>query len=92
MEPTIRATLDELLAAVDMAEPVDLVAALTFPLPATVIFSFMGVPPEDYAQLKVSGGHRASLAWGLYLTVMCTVALITATVGLLSAGAAAAFA
>ena len=64
MEPTIRATLDELLGAVDMAEPVDLVAALTFPLPATVIFSFMGVPPEDYAQLKVWGGHRASLAWG----------------------------
>jgi cytochrome P450 len=64
MEPTIRATLEELLAAIDTAAPFDLVSALTFPLPATVIFSFMGVPPEDYAQLKVWGGHRATLAWG----------------------------
>jgi cytochrome P450 len=64
MEPTICATLDELLDAIDVDAPFDLVSALTFPLPATVIFSFMGVPPEDYAQLKVWGGHRATLAWG----------------------------
>jgi cytochrome P450 len=64
MEPTIRVTLDELLGAIDPAAPFDLVSTLTFPLPATVIFSFMGVPPEDYAQLKVWGGHRATLAWG----------------------------
>ena len=38
MEPTIRATVDELLGAIDAAEPFDLVSALTFPLPATVIF------------------------------------------------------
>src|SRR3954451_22853256 len=64
MEPTIRATLDELLDAIEPIEPVELVSALTFPLPATVIFSFMGVPPEDYAQLRDWGGHRAALAWG----------------------------
>ncbi len=64
MEPTIRATLDELLDPVDASEPFDLVSTLTFPLPATIIFSFMGVPPADYAQLKVWGGHRATLAWG----------------------------
>jgi hypothetical protein len=64
MEPTIRATLEELLGVIDASEPFDLVSALTFPLPATIIFSFMGVPPEDYAQLKVWGGHRATLAWG----------------------------
>jgi hypothetical protein len=64
MEPTIRATLAELLDAIDDAGPFDLVGALTFPLPATVIFSFMGVPPEDYSQLRVWGGHRATLAWG----------------------------
>jgi cytochrome P450 len=64
MEPTIRATLDQLLDVIDATEPFDLVSALTFPLPATVIFSFMGVPPEDYAQLKIWGGHRATLAWG----------------------------
>jgi cytochrome P450 len=64
MEPTIRATLAELLDAIDADAPFDLVSTLTFPLPATVIFTFMGVPPEDYAQLKVWGGHRATLAWG----------------------------
>jgi hypothetical protein len=64
MEPTIRATLGELLDEVDAAEPFDLVRALTFPLPATVIFRFMGVPEEDYAQLKEWCGHRAALAWG----------------------------
>jgi cytochrome P450 len=64
MEPRVHATLAELLDAVDPAAPFDLVQALTFPLPATIIFSFMGVPDEDYAQLKEWCGHRASLAWG----------------------------
>ena len=64
MEPRVRAIVADLLDAVDPAEPFDAVAALTFPLPATVIFSFMGVPEEDYAQLKEWCGHRASLAWG----------------------------
>ena len=54
----------ELLDAVDPAAPFDLVAALAFPLPATIIFSFMGVPPEDYAQLKEWCGYRAGLSWG----------------------------
>jgi cytochrome P450 len=64
MEPRVRATLAELLDAVDPAAPFDLVQALTFPLPATIIFSFMGVPEEDYAQLKEWCGHRATLAFG----------------------------
>jgi cytochrome P450 len=64
MAPTIRATLEDLLGAVDASEPFDLVAALAFPLPATIVFSFMGVPPEDYAQLRRWAGYRASLAWG----------------------------
>ncbi|HEY1277005.1 MAG TPA: cytochrome P450 [Thermoleophilaceae bacterium] len=64
MEPTIRATIDDLLGAVEPSEPFDVVATLAYPLPATIIFSFMGVPPEDYAQLRRWGGYRASLAWG----------------------------
>ena len=44
--------------------PFDLVSALTFPLPATIVFSFMGVPEEDWAQLKTWCGSRATLAWG----------------------------
>ena len=64
MEPRIRVVVDELLDAIDPAAPFDLVSALTFPLPATVVFSFMGVPEEDYAQLKRWCGYRAKLAWG----------------------------
>jgi len=64
MEPRVRATVAELLDAVEPSEPFDLVETLTFPLPATIVFSFMGVPEEDYAQLKEWCGHRATLAWG----------------------------
>jgi cytochrome P450 len=64
MEPQIRATVDELLDAVDPSAPFDVVAALTFPLPASIIFSFIGVPREDWEQLKEWCGSRAGLAWG----------------------------
>ena len=64
MEPRIRVVLDDLLAAIDPSAPFDLVSRLTFPLPATVVFSFMGVPADDYAQLKAWCGYRAKLAWG----------------------------
>ena len=64
MEERIHATVDELLDAVDDSQPFDLVSALTFPLPATIVFSFMGVPEEDWAQLKTWCGSRATLAWG----------------------------
>jgi cytochrome P450 len=64
MEPRIRAMVTELLDVVDTSHPFDLVAALTFPLPATMIFSFLGVPREDWSTLKEWCGHRAGLAWG----------------------------
>ena len=35
-----------------------------FPLPANIVFSLMGVPEQDYAQLKQWCGYRAALAWG----------------------------
>lgn len=64
MEPRIRRTVDELLDAVNPSAPFDLVSALTFPLPATIIFSFVGIPELDWPQLKEWCGHRAALAWG----------------------------
>lgn len=64
MEPRIRATVDELLESIDASGPFDLVPALTFPLPASIVFSFMGVPEGDWATLKRWCGSRASLAWG----------------------------
>jgi cytochrome P450 len=64
MEPKIRRTVDQLLDAIDPSAPFDLVATLTFPLPATIIFSFVGIPERDWPQLKEWCGHRAALAWG----------------------------
>ena len=64
MAPTIQATTRELLDAVGEAEEFDLVATLAFPLPANTIFSMMGVPSEDYTQLKRWCGYRAALSWG----------------------------
>ena len=52
MEPRIRAIITRLLDAIDPAEPFDLVPALTFPLPATVVFSFLGIPEHDWPRLK----------------------------------------
>jgi cytochrome P450 len=47
LEPRVRATVAELLDAIEPPEPFDLVETLTFPLPATIVFSLMGVPEED---------------------------------------------
>jgi cytochrome P450 len=64
MEPRIRATAAELLDAVDPSQPFDLIEALAFPLPMRIMFSFMGVPEQDWPRLKEWCGSRASLAWG----------------------------
>ena len=64
MEPRIRTTTAELLDAVDASRPFDLIGALAFPLPMRIMFSFMGVPEQDWPQLKEWCGSRASLAWG----------------------------
>ena len=64
MESRIRRTVEQLLDAVDATAPFDLMPSLAFPLPATIIFSFVGVPEQDWQPLKEWCGHRASLAWG----------------------------
>ena len=64
MEPRIRSILAQLIDAIDEPGPFDLVSSLTFPLPATVVFSFIGVPEADYPSLKQWSGYRAKLAWG----------------------------
>jgi cytochrome P450 len=64
LEDTIRATVSDLLDAIDPGEPFDLVATLTFPLPATIVFSLIGVPHEDYGRLKRWCGYRAGLTFG----------------------------
>jgi len=64
MVPAIQATAAQLLDAVRTEPEFDLVAALAFPLPANIVFSLMGVPEQDYAQLKQWCGYRAALSWG----------------------------
>jgi len=64
MIPAIEATTTRLLDAVAGQEEFDLVQTLAFPLPANIVFSLMGVPAGDFAQLKQWCGYRAALAWG----------------------------
>jgi cytochrome P450 len=64
MTPSIEATAAALLDVVAGQAEFDLVAALAFPLPANIVFSLMGVPEEDYGQLKRWCGYRAALGWG----------------------------
>ena len=64
MVPVIEATTARLLDRVGTATEFDLVGMLAFPLPANIVFSLMGVPEQDYAQLKQWCGYRAALAWG----------------------------
>jgi cytochrome P450 len=64
MIPAIEATTARLLDAVKDQPEFDLVAALAFPLPANIVFSLMGVPEQDFAQLKAWCGYRAALGWG----------------------------
>jgi cytochrome P450 len=64
MIPAIEATTARLLDAVGDAPEFDLVGTLAFPLPANIVFSLMGVPASDFAQLKQWCGYRAALAWG----------------------------
>jgi cytochrome P450 len=64
MIPAIEATTARLLDAVGTQTEFDLVASLAFPLPANIVFSLMGVPENDHAQLKQWCGYRAALGWG----------------------------
>jgi cytochrome P450 len=64
MIPAIEATAARLLDGAAGRTEFDLVAALAFPLPANIVFSLMGVPEQDYAQLKKWCGYRAALSWG----------------------------
>ena len=64
MIPVIEATTARLLDAVGAETEFDLVAVLAFPLPAIIVFSLMGVPDQDYAQIKRWCGYRAALSFG----------------------------
>ncbi len=53
LRPRVEALVDELLdQAADSTEPVDLIAALAFPLPFAVISEMLGMPEGDTDQLR----------------------------------------
>src|SRR6266571_2636925 len=64
MIPAIEATAARLLDDVGDTAEFDLVAALAFPLHANIVFWMMGVPEQDYAQVKQWCGYRAALSFG----------------------------
>jgi cytochrome P450 len=65
LEPQIREIAVRMIDAFDASgEPVDLVSALTYELPALVIFRLLGVPDEDVADVKRWAASRVVLTFG----------------------------
>ena len=64
MAPSIQGTVSDLLNGLGPADPFEVVSTLAFPLPATTIFTLLGVPADHYALLKGWCGQRAGLIWG----------------------------
>jgi len=64
LEPRIQERAAQLTDGM-LAEPeFDVVAGLTFPLPAYMIFTFIGFPAEDIELLKGWCGNRTLYSWG----------------------------
>jgi len=53
--------LDRMVAA---GSPAEYVAALAFPLPAEIVFRFIGFPPEDDTLIKSWCANRRAFSWG----------------------------
>jgi cytochrome P450 len=67
LEPRMREIADELVDAAVAEGEVDLVQALSYPLPVTIIAEIIGVPSEDRAQFKVwSDEAVAALGTGFF--------------------------
>jgi cytochrome P450 len=60
-EATVDAYLDRLAAG---PNPADLVAGLTWDVPALVLFQLLGVPAEDVQKVKEWASSRVVLTWG----------------------------
>jgi cytochrome P450 len=64
LEPQILEIATRMLDAIDDSEPFDLVSAITYELPALVIFRLLGVPDEDVADVKRWAASRVALTFG----------------------------
>jgi cytochrome P450 len=63
LEPQIREIARRMIDELE-GDPVDLVAGLTYELPALVIFRLLGVPDEDVADVKRWAASRVVLTFG----------------------------
>lgn len=61
IERTVEAHVRHLAAG---PSPADLVAGLTWDVPALVLFELLGVPPEDVARVKHWASSRVVMTWG----------------------------
>jgi hypothetical protein len=64
LEPRIRERAEQLIDKMLRKSEFDLVAELTFPLPAYMIFTFIGFPAHDIELLKGWCGNRTLYSWG----------------------------
>ena len=49
---------------IENGSPADYIAALAFPLPAEIVFRFIGFPEADDAMIKSWCGNRKAFSWG----------------------------
>ncbi len=61
MRERATALLDQM---VSNGSPAEYVGALAFPLPAEIVFRFIGFPPEDDVMIKSWCGNRKAFSWG----------------------------
>ncbi len=64
LEPRVTQAAQEMVGAMLTQPTFDLVAELSFPLPAYMIFALIGFPPEDTEMLKSWCGNRMMFSWG----------------------------
>jgi len=65
LRPFVEQFVDEHLDRIAAGEkPADLVAGLTYVVPAFVLFQLLGIPPEDVAKVKEWAASRVVLTWG----------------------------
>lgn len=64
LEPRVREAARRMIDDIPAGEPFDLVNALSFPLPAFMIFTLIGFPERDTELLKSWCGNRMAFSWG----------------------------
>ncbi len=65
LEPFVRETVARYVQELaSKSTPADLVAGLTWDIPALVLFKLLGVPDSDVAQVKAWADSRVVLTWG----------------------------